>query len=173
MKVLDADDQLTPGALGRDIAAMNEPRVGWAASRVLDLNSNGECDEHFDKNPRGGRMKSGTIYANWQQLKGAGDVLRTHDRSMVVHPATLCVRSWLLLALGGWMALPASEDTGLLLALDAVSDGWFNAEVGLLYRQWPGQVSATAEHIDETELMARRNVIEARAVALGELIGFW
>ncbi len=40
------------------------------------------------------------------------------------------------------MALPASEDTGLLLALNAVSTGYFIPDAGLLYRKWPGQSTA-------------------------------
>lgn len=38
VKVLDADDQLAPGALARDLAALEaDPTLGWATSRVLDL----------------------------------------------------------------------------------------------------------------------------------------
>lgn len=83
-----------------------------------------------------------------------------------VHPATLLVRRDLLLALGGWMALPASEDTGLLLALNAVSRGWFSAEVGLLYRKWEGQETGRATHAEPAERNARMAVVEARARAL-------
>ncbi|QEV39866.1 hypothetical protein CP978_16030 [Streptomyces nodosus] len=52
-------------------------------------------------------------------------------------------------ALGGWMALPSSEDTGLLMALNAVSTGWFIEECGLLYRKWPGQSTAQDAHHHE------------------------
>jgi len=83
-----------------------------------------------------------------------------------VHTAALFIRRDLLLALGGWMALPASEDTGLLLALNAVSRGWFSAEVGLLYRKWEGQATGQATHVDPTEREARMAVVEARARAL-------
>lgn len=43
-----------------------------------------------------------------------------------VHPATLFVRR------------------DLLLALSAVSRGWFTEEVGLLYRKWEGQMTGQA-----------------------------
>ena len=85
------------------------------------------------------------------------------------HPATLFVRRDLLVALGGWMALPASEDTGLLLALNAVSRGWFSQEVGLLYRKWEGQATGQAAHVDPAEREARMAVVEARARALAGL----
>jgi hypothetical protein len=76
------------------------------------------------------------------------------------------VRRELLLALGGWMALPASEDTGLLLALNSVSRGWFSEEVGLLYRKWEGQETGQASHVEPGEREARMAVVEARARAL-------
>src|ERR1022692_12615 len=38
VKVLDADDQLTPGTLARNIAVLSRhPDIGWTTSRVLDL----------------------------------------------------------------------------------------------------------------------------------------
>ena len=64
------------------------------------------------------------------------------------------------------MALPASEDTGLLLALDTVSRGWFTSEAGLRYRKWPGQSTAQATHTDSTERDARMAIVEARSRAL-------
>lgn len=76
------------------------------------------------------------------------------------------MRRDLLVMLGGWMALPASEDTGLLLALNAISTGYFISEPGLLYRKWPGQATASAEHSDPSELRARQNLIDVRTRAL-------
>ena len=94
---------------------------------------------------------------------------RSHGYRAQVHPATLCVRRELLLALGGWMALPASGDTGLLLALNAIRPGYFIAATGLLYRKWPGQMTSQAVHTDEVEWPARMAIIEARAEALAAL----
>src|SRR5699024_10689311 len=119
VRVLDADDQLTPGALARDIEVLTQhPDVGWTTSRVLDLLSDGET-RGFDGDPDEGVLEQGSVLQSWQ----------ANDHRSPVHPATLCVRRELLLALGGWMALPASEDTGLLLALDAVSEGQKQAGV--------------------------------------------
>ena len=70
------------------------------------------------------------------------------------------MRRDLVMALGGWMALPASGDTGLLLAANAISTGYFITEVGLLYRKWPGQMTSQAVHTDETEWPARMAIIE-------------
>ncbi|MEU0947040.1 glycosyltransferase family 2 protein [Streptomyces canus] len=158
VKVLDADDLLTPGALARDLAALEaDPALGWATSRALDRLPDGSTVGSPD-DPEEGPLAPGALLAHW----------KAHAFPPVV-PGTLFVRRELLLALGGWMALPASEDTGLLLALDAVSRGWFTAEPGLLYRRWEGQVTGQAAHVDAVELEARLVVTEARARALAAL----
>ncbi|MGP3924647.1 glycosyltransferase family 2 protein [Streptomyces sp. 8N616] len=159
VKVLDSDDMLAPGALARDLAVFsNHPSLGWTTSRVLDALPDGST-VGFDQDPPEGPIERGAVLDHW----------RAHDFRAQVHPATLCVRRDLLLALGGWMALPASEDTGLLLALNAVSRGWFTREVGLLYRKWPGQATSQAAHVNKDEREARMAVVEARARALTEL----
>ncbi|MFF1476608.1 glycosyltransferase family 2 protein [Streptomyces sp. NPDC058301] len=156
VKILDADDQLAPGALARDLAVLESDRgIGWTTSRVLDLLPDGST-LGFDQDPEGGPIERGEVLRHWQE----------HGYRAQVHPATLFVRRDLLVALGGWMALPASEDTGLLLALDAVSRGWFTREVGLIYRKWEGQSTSQVAHTDTTERDARMAVVEARAMAL-------
>ncbi|WP_329148433.1 glycosyltransferase family 2 protein [Streptomyces sp. NBC_01456] len=156
VKVLDADDQLPPGALARDLAALEaDPTIGWATSRVLDLMPDGST-VGFPGDPEPGPIERQTVIDYWAE----------HSYRASVHPATLFVRRDLLLALGGWMALPASEDTGLLLALNSVARGWFSSEVGLLYRKWEGQATGQDAHVDASERDARMAVVEARARAL-------
>ncbi|WP_234359535.1 glycosyltransferase [Plantactinospora sp. BC1] len=160
VKVLDADDQLTPDALARDIATLTDnPHLGWVTSRVLDLHPDGST-HGWDKDPPDGPISRGAVLAFW----------KANDYRAPVHPATLCMRRDLLLALGGWMALPASEDTGLLIAANVVSDGYFIAEPGLYYRKWPGQMTGQAAHRDPAEHTARMRIIEARAEALRSLL---
>ena len=157
IKVLDADDQLAPGSLARDLAALEADRtIGWATSRVLDLLPDGST-VGFPGDPGHGPIERQEVLDHWA----------SHDYLAQVHPATLFVRRELLVALGGWMALPASEDTGLLLALNSTSRGWFSSEVGLLYRKWEGQATGQPSHVDTAERAARMAVIEARARALG------
>ncbi|GCB47280.1 glycosyltransferase family 2 protein [Streptomyces sp. NL15-2K] len=159
VKVLDADDQLAPGALARDVAALEGDRtIGWATSRVLDHLPDGST-VGFAEDPDHGPIERGAVLDHWT----------ANDFRAPVHPATLFVRRDLLVALGGWMALPASEDTGLLLALNSVSRGWFSAEVGLLYRKWEGQVTGQAAHVDAAERRARMAVVEERARALASM----
>lgn len=159
VKVLDADDQLCPGALARDVAALEaDDTLGWATSRALDLLPDGTT-AGFPGDPAHGPIERGTVLDHW----------RANGFRAPVHPATLFARRDLLLALGGWMALPASEDTGLLMALDAVSRGWFSSEAGLLYRKWEGQATGQPAHTDSAERDRRMAVVEARARALARL----
>jgi len=156
VKVLDADDLLTPGALAREIAVFAaHADVGWTTCRALDLLPDGTTVEHpntlFQQ-----RSERGRTFTHWLH----------HGHRLPVHPATLCIRRPLLLSLGGWMALPAGEDTGLLLAADAVAPGYHIDELGLYYRKWPGQATATEEHWNPAERRHRNAVIEARARTL-------
>ncbi len=160
IKVLDADDLLTPGALARDIATLEAmPTVSWTTARVLDLLEDGST-VGFDMDPPGGIIERGSVLEFW----------RRNNFRASVHPATLCLRTDLVFALGGWMALPASEDTGLLIAANVVTTGYFNPEPGLLYRKWPGQATGQAAHIEPNEHAARMKIIETRARALAALL---
>ena len=156
IKVLDADDQLTPGALARDIDVMTaSPDIGWTTAAALDLFPDGSTAAH-DANPDPGPLAADEVVDFWL----------AHDFRLPVHPATLCIRRDLIMALGGWMALPASEDTGLLIAASVVSPGYFIAEPGMLYRKWPGQMTGQRVHADPTDRAARMAVIQARAETL-------
>ncbi|MER7445245.1 glycosyltransferase family 2 protein [Micromonospora avicenniae] len=162
VKVLDADDQLTAGTLGRDIELLAErSNVGWTTSRVLDLIPDGTTISWEHQDPKEGPIPRRSIVDFWLN----------NNHRLPVHPATLCIRRQLLLALGGWMALPASEDTGLLLAANVLSDGFFIGEPGLLYRKWPGQTTMQATFVDEEAREHRTRIVEDRARALLALMG--
>ncbi|PWI41071.1 glycosyltransferase [Streptomyces sp. ICBB 8177] len=156
VKTLDADDRLTPGALARDVAVLREhPSVGWTTSRVVDLLEDGSTVSFEGSDPHPGRLRRGSAFRFWKER-----------RRPQVHPATLCVRRSLMALLGGWMALPASGDTGLLMGLDSLADGWFIGETGLLYRKHGGQITAHPDHTGGTEWEARMSLIRERAEAL-------
>lgn len=159
IKVLDADDELTAGALARDIAVLEaDASVGWTTSRVVDLMPDGSL-LGFEGDPAPGVIPQGDVLSHW----------RVHRRPQV-HPATLCARRDLVTLLGGWMALPASEDTGLLTALSVLAKGYFVPEIGLRYRKHNAQSTAHPEHSAGEEWEARMHLIKERAEALSELM---
>lgn len=159
VKNLDADDVLQPGVLARDIDCLtSEHGVQWSTSRVLDLMPDGTL-VGFDNDPEPGRIAAGSVVEHWRQ----------HSYRLPVHPTTVCMRRDLAVAMGGWMAVPGSEDTGLLVAASTVADGWFHSEVGLHYRKHPGQQTATATHTEMSEWHARMSLISERAGAIAAL----
>ena len=155
---LDQDDVLTTGALFRDVAALADSGIGWATSRARDVYPDGSMKD-FPDSPPTGPLAPGTVLRYW----------REHDYRLPVHPTTLCIRRSLVTALGGWMAVPGSDDTGLLLAASVVSTGYFIGEVGLLYRRWPGQESAGEAHNEPIERRARMKLIDERATNLARI----
>jgi glycosyltransferase involved in cell wall biosynthesis len=159
IKNLDQDDILTPGVLARDISHIGGG-VRWVTSRVLDLLPDGST-LGFDSDPAAGPLEPGFVFDHW----------RSHGYRLPVHPTTICIERDLLVAAGGWMGVPGSDDTGMLIAVSMVAVGWFEPAVGLLYRKWPGQETARAEHFEETEWNLRMQLIEERglAVAAGQL----
>jgi Glycosyl transferase family 2 len=160
VKNLDADDMLAAGVLARDIGVLcARPRVDWTTSAVLDLREDGTTRSFDFDPPPDGQLEPTTVLAHWI----------AHDYRSSVHPTTLCMRTPLAYALGGWMALPGLENVGLLMAASAISAGWFHAEPGLYYRRWPGQRTELAAHSDPLECDARRKLIRGRAEALRAL----
>ncbi|MET9628120.1 glycosyltransferase [Lentzea sp. NPDC006480] len=158
---LDADDQLTAGALRRDIAVLLEhERVGWVTSSARDLLPDGEVVSRAFGDPDEGVLEPGQVL----------DAFTGNEWRLPVHPVTLCVRRDLLLAMGGWMALPRSADTGLLMALQTVSAGYFIATPSLLYRKHPAQVTAQGIHNDPVDKKLRYGMIVDRAQALRSLL---
>ncbi|MGW4211584.1 glycosyltransferase family 2 protein [Lentzea sp. NPDC004789] len=159
---LDADDQLLEGALERDLRVLlAHEHVGWVTSSARDLLPSGEIVSWAFDDPAEGVLEPGWVL----------DSFVANEWRLPVHPATLCVRRDLLLAMGGWMGLPRSVDTGLLLALQTFSAGYFLAAPSLLYRKHPAQMTAHQVHNDPVDKKLRYGMIVDRAQALRTLFG--
>jgi Glycosyl transferase family 2 len=152
---LDADDCFSdPGALARDIAVLDTYEdIGWVTSRALDLLPDGSTVSWFHDDPPEGRIPKGTVLRQWEE----------NDWLLPILPGTMCVRRSLMVALGGWMALSSSEDTGLLVPLSEIVDGYFLATPSLLYRKHSEQTTVQAQHIEPINAMSRRRLIVERA----------
>lgn len=161
MRTLDADDVLPEGALHQDITMLIErPDIAWCVSGALDLIPDGTL-EPGPYDPPPGDLPSGFLRDG--EAQGHLQVVGT----------TMCTYTDLVRALGGWMALPASEDVELLLAAEAVSPGVMCPEIGLLYRQWPGASTEDPDYARDGESRARRNALLARADALSRAGWRW
>lgn len=159
VKNLDHDDILTQGVLSRDIRNLTRfPEARWTTSKVLDLMPDGKTVE-FPHDPPNGVLKPGVVFDHW----------RSHNYRLPVHPTTICIQRSYVVALGGWMASPGSDDTGMIIAASLLSPGYFDREVGLLYRKWEGQETAKPGHFEPTEWTLRMKLIEERGQQIQEL----
>lgn len=66
------------------------------------------------------------------------------------------------------MALPISEDLGLLVALDTLADGWFHAQLSIIRRTHPAQMTRHPDH--EVDKAALRGLITQRVTALSTFL---
>ncbi|MFD5024625.1 glycosyltransferase [Streptomyces sp. NPDC058373] len=133
---MDADDALEPGALTALAAALtHHRRAGYAVGRARDLMPDGRLvDPPLPLPP--GVLPRGAVLSAWQ---APGEAPR-----LPVHPAGIMWRRPLLLTLGGWSALQGMEDTGLLLAASALTEGVLIEQPTLRYRRHSGQHSRHA-----------------------------
>ncbi|MBV9312571.1 MAG: hypothetical protein JO100_02290 [Pseudonocardia sp.] len=58
----------------------------------------------------------------------------------------------------------------MLVAASVIAPGYFHHEVGLLYRKWPGQMTASAEHTEPVEWQLRMSLIRERAESITGLL---
>ncbi|HET9256547.1 MAG TPA: glycosyltransferase [Pseudonocardiaceae bacterium] len=103
-------------------------------------------------------------------LRAHDDVHRAASRALDLLPdgstVVSAILQRLLTALGGWMAVPGSDDTGMLVAASILAPGYFHGDVGLLYRKYPGQATASADHNEVAERRLRMSVIRERAESI-------
>lgn len=136
--VLDADDELLPGALSVYAAPLqSHSTCGWVAA--------GHVDAEGQWNPA------------WPQRVAraftAGELVDAWSSPFLWHPNNLAVRRELALAVGGWPALRYGEDRALLLTVSEHAAGVFVPSATVHHRRWAGQtiratdvLSAEAEH---------------------------
>ncbi|MEU8927014.1 glycosyltransferase [Kitasatospora sp. NPDC048545] len=154
VRPLDADDLLSPDALRHGIDTLSaHPEIGWTVASAVDLLPDGTL-RGSTIDPPAGPLEPGIIAAGYRA--GQFPVMGT----------TVTTYTDLLHAVGGWPAVPASEDAALLVLLEAVSPGWFLSEPGEIYRKHPGQVTAQAAHWENAERTALASVLLTRLDAL-------
>lgn len=86
---------------------------------------------------------------------------------------TMCAYTDLIPAVGGWPAVPANDDVGLLLAVEAVSRGWMIYKPSLKYRRWPGNTTEVLDAVRATAAVERRTAMLDRARALRHVGWRW
>ncbi|MEU3188666.1 glycosyltransferase [Streptomyces sp. NPDC006923] len=154
VRALDADDLLTPGALARDISAMEEhPDIGWCISSCLDLLPDGSY-KPGPNDPAAGPLSAETLR---RQLEADEfPVVGTH----------LVMRRDLVWALGAWPAYPALEALALVLFCAAVAPGLMITEPGGIYRKHDAMTTAGTGYREDVNVPLLRSSILHRMDAL-------
>ncbi|WP_432020123.1 glycosyltransferase family 2 protein [Streptomyces sp. 1222.5] len=161
VRALDADDLLPTGALSRAITTLTDhPDTSWCVSSCLDLLPNGSL-RPGPHDPPAGSLEEGVMLAGYRA--GRFPVVGT----------TLTAYTDLVHVVGGWPAVPASEDVALLLCCEAVSQGWMIDEPGAIYRKHSTQATAQQAHWDPDERAALDDLLLPRLEALRNLGWSW
>jgi glycosyltransferase involved in cell wall biosynthesis len=162
LRALDADD-LFPDeyTLARDVEALAaNPDLGWTVTPALDLYPDGRIvPGPYDPPP--GRLPSGFL----------ADGLRAG--ALPVRGTTATIYTELVLAHGGWPAIPSSEDVGPLLAAEAVVDGWMQEKPGEIYRKHPTQTTKSPDFADKVARAVRAGLVLGRADTIRQLGWRW
>lgn len=156
---LDADDILMPQALVDLEAFLRHYKYPTWAVTAVEYTEDGKT-----------RIKGSDSVLD--PVIPARELLRMWtDITIPVHPTTLCIQSDVARALGGWMGLPASEDTGLLMAVSSLFDGGYLSIPTVLYRRSPIQMSTTESWGKPGQtLEIRYSLIRRRAELISKLL---
>ncbi len=159
VRVLDDDDELLDGALRQDIDALASAEdVWWTSSRAIDTYPDGRTHAPADAIPPG-RIEIGGLLDGWLSSQGIPPI----------HPATLCARTPVVRAFGGWMALPVSDDVGLLLAMSSLLPGYFAPGASLRYHKSDFQITASDYSKSPASKAQRMDAIRQRVEAITAL----
>jgi glycosyltransferase involved in cell wall biosynthesis len=161
VRALDADDLLPPGALERAITTLTRhPDVAWCVSACLDLMPDGRL-RPSPHDPPAGPLAADVMIAGYKAGR------------FPVAGTTLTVYTALVHAMGGWPAVPTSDDVVLLVLCEAVSQGWMIEEPGAIYRKRSKQQTAQSEHWDTAERSVLDDILLPRVDALSSLGWRW
>lgn len=159
IRVLDDDDELLEGALRQDIEVLTSAsEIWWTTSRAIDMYPDGR-EFIPDDVIAPGKIHVGGLFDLWLSSNGIPPI----------HPATLCAKTEVVRALGGWMALPVSDDVGLLMAMSSLFPGYFATEPSLQYNKSDFQITASEYSKSRESKTQRIDAIRQRVESMCSL----
>ncbi len=147
---LDADDVLLAGALRRILPLYDDTALDWVAVRVDDL-----VDSEVIPHPHEliGVVEPGVVAAEWLSTM-----------LLPFHTVAFTLRRDAFLRAGGYPALMAAEDVGLVLSVSDASRGVVLDETLALYRKWSLQTTTTSASYAELRPLCLELLTEAAQV---------
>lgn len=131
---LDADDTLDPDGLVAVLVLLAglAPEVGWlSANRLL---MTGERTPHWRSEPY-----------QWS----VGELAESWRAPFPFHPNAIIARRGLVLACGGWPAIPTNEDLALCLSMSERAPGFSTEKVVGRYRVWTAQEVNSSSYVTD------------------------
>lgn len=154
---LDADDQLTEGVLRFTADIFDaHPEVAYLVGPMIDLFEDGSM-KPYEEVLSPGLIPPGTLFRLWLE----------RDYVSAVHPTSLAVRRDALTSMGGYTALPCSEDTAVLMALSQITPGWFADRPVAVHRKRTGSITTLDWSLDPDQRALRYKLITERCHAIG------
>jgi len=161
--LLDADDQLTAGAVQRVVASLQSGNM-WCGFGALD-----NRDGTHSSRTGGYSLRLGTDRvaapesAQFNDKAWLGRVMRGAMRQcweqfgvLPFHPATFATYAQWIWDSGGWPGLARDEDTALILSITDKHSGIVSDEPNIMYRRHVEQTSQRVPPNDERLAFIRR-----------------
>ena len=150
---LDADDVLLAGALRRVLPLYDDAALEWVAVRVDDLvDGKGLAHPH---------ELTGVVEP------GEGSMAWLSTMLLPFHTVAFTLRRSAFLRAGGYPALAAAEDVGLVLSVSDAGRGVVLEETLAQYRKWSLQTTATSAPYAELRPLCLELLREAVQVRRG------
>ncbi|MFZ9868915.1 MAG: glycosyltransferase [Ilumatobacteraceae bacterium] len=154
--LLDADDQLAPGAVERVLTSLDFGHM-WCGFAAVDqrggqlhvrdgrysarLDSSGTVvgdERDFDASEWMGEVPRGSLHTCWDTYG-----------VLPFHPTTFSTYTRWIWEVGGWPGLSRDEDTALILAISDAHAGMVSGEVNVHYRRHREQTSRQVPPLTE------------------------
>lgn len=159
VRCLDADDVLLPRGLAVGVELLEQYEcAAWAVVERIEF---APTTATVDATPNTQALAEGLV--------PVGVLARRleADDHFPIHCAGLTIRTAVLRAFGGWSALPRSEDTTMIAAINALFPGAYSREPTFVYRRMEDSLSA--EQWSRNLLPTCRSILWQRLAAMEEI----
>jgi glycosyltransferase involved in cell wall biosynthesis len=157
--MLDCDDLLLPGGLAAVVRPFTEhPEIHWVATQADNLEADGT------------RTSFEPLWEPGYRAAGAVNDYIVDSGRVPFLPMGMGFRLATVRALGGWLATPNGEDSGLVAAITELAPGFYTPETVWLYRQHERQTSRRADwqaRLPVSLDIVRQRIRAVREVGLG------
>lgn len=162
--LLDADDQMTAGAITRSLQVLASG-YEWCGFAAVDDNEgqismrDGGYSARLNDDGSMPTEANRFVRSEWVRDSAAGALRSCWDEFGLFpfHPATFATATQLVWDVGGWPALARDEDTALILAISDRHHGVVSDEANLIYRRHALQTSRNiAPNSERIKFIRRR-----------------